>query len=104
MGADCGIDNLDDIGKMVDLCNAYGLDTIEAGVTIGVAMDSGLLPFGDAEGAINLLEEMGKGTPLGRLLGMGAAGVAKPSAIHGARRSRVRPCPPTNRGPSRASA
>ena len=77
LGADCGIDNLDDVAKMVELCNAYGLDTIEAGVTIGVAMDSGLLPFGDAKGAINLLEEMGKGTPTGRLLGMGAAGVAQ---------------------------
>ena len=77
LGADCGIDNLDDIGKMVELCNAYGLDTIEAGVTIGVAMDSGMLPFGDAKGAINLLEEMGKGTPTGRLLGTGAAGVAR---------------------------
>jgi aldehyde:ferredoxin oxidoreductase len=77
LGADCGIDDLDAIGKMVELCNAYGLDTIEAGVTIGVAMDSGMLPFGDAKGAINLLEEMGKGTPSGRLLGMGAAGVAR---------------------------
>jgi len=77
LGANCGIDDLDKIAKMVHLCNAYGLDTIEAGVTIGVAMDSGLLEFGDADGAIGLLEEMGKGTPLGRLLGMGAADVAK---------------------------
>ncbi len=77
LGADCEIDDLDAVGKMVALCNGYGLDTIEAGVTIGVAMDSGLIPFGDVEGAINLLHEMGKGTPLGRLLGMGAAEVAK---------------------------
>jgi aldehyde:ferredoxin oxidoreductase len=76
-GADCGIDNLDAIGKMVELCNGYGFDTIEAGVTLGVAMDSGVLPFGDAKGAIKLLEKMGKGTPMGRLLGMGAANVAK---------------------------
>ncbi len=76
-GANCGISDLDAIGKMVTLCNAYGLDTIEAGVTMGVAMDSGLLPFGDAEGVIKLLHEIGKGTPTGRLLGMGAASVAK---------------------------
>ncbi len=44
-GANCGISDLDAIGKMVTLCNAYGLDTIEAGVTMGVAMDSGLLPW-----------------------------------------------------------
>lgn len=76
-GADCGIDNLDAIAEMVKLCNAYGLDTIEAGVTIGVAMDSGVLPFGDKKGAIKLLHEMGKGTPLGRIMGGGAAMVAK---------------------------
>lgn len=76
-GADCGIDDLDAIGEMVRLCNAYGLDTIEAGVTIGVAMDSGVLPFGDKEGTIKLLHEMGKGTPMGRILGGGAETVAK---------------------------
>lgn len=76
-GADCGIDDLDAIAKMVKLCNAYGLDTIEAGVTIGVAMDSGVLPFGDKKGAIKLLNEMGKGTPIGRILGGGTAMVAK---------------------------
>ncbi len=76
-GPDCGIDNLDKIGELVTLCNAYGLDTIETGVTLGVAMDSGLLPFGDVEGAIALLHEMGQGTPLGRLLGSGATTVGK---------------------------
>ncbi|MBN1875324.1 MAG: aldehyde ferredoxin oxidoreductase [Anaerolineae bacterium] len=77
LGANCGIDDLDGIGKMVYWCNAYGLDTIEAGDSIAVAMDSGLLPFGDLEGAINLIHEMGKGKPLGRVLGGGTAFVAK---------------------------
>ncbi|HPH94933.1 MAG TPA: aldehyde ferredoxin oxidoreductase C-terminal domain-containing protein [Anaerolineaceae bacterium] len=77
LGANCGIDDLDAIAHMNTLCNAYGLDTIEAGVTIGVAMQAGVIPFGDKEGAINLLHEMGKGTPLGRILGAGAAVTAK---------------------------
>ena len=55
----------------------YGLDTIEMGVAIGVAMEAGLTKFGDAEGAINLVEEVGKGTPLGRILGSGAAVTGK---------------------------
>jgi len=76
-GADCGIDDLDAIAEMVMLCNAYGLDTIETGVTMGVAMDSGVLPFGDKAGVIALIHEMGKGTPLGRILGAGAAFTAK---------------------------
>ncbi len=73
LGADCGIDNLEDVAEMNALCNAYGLDTIETGVTIGVAMASGVLPFGDSKGAIKLIHEMGQGTPQGRLLGAGAA-------------------------------
>jgi len=71
-GADCGIDNLDQIAELNELCNNYGLDTIETGVAIGVAMEAGVIPFGDGAGAINLVHEMGKGTPLGRILGGGA--------------------------------
>jgi aldehyde:ferredoxin oxidoreductase len=77
LGADCGIDSLDDIAEMVRLCNEYGLDTIETGTTIGVAMEAGVIPFGDGKGAINLIHEMGKGTPLGRILGTGTEGTGK---------------------------
>lgn len=77
LGADCGIDNLDDIAEMVRLCNEYGLDTIETGTTIAVAMGAGVIPFGDSKGAINLIHEMGKGTPLGRILGTGTEGTGK---------------------------
>jgi aldehyde:ferredoxin oxidoreductase len=71
LGADCGIDSLDDIAEMIRLCNEYGLDTIETGTTIAVAMEAGVIAFGDGKGAINLIHEMGKGTPLGRILGSG---------------------------------
>jgi aldehyde:ferredoxin oxidoreductase len=71
LGADCGIDNLDDIAEMVRLCNDYGLDTIETGTTIAVAMQAGVIPFGDGKAAIKLLHDMGKSTPLGRILGGG---------------------------------
>ncbi|MCK9362512.1 MAG: aldehyde ferredoxin oxidoreductase [Syntrophales bacterium] len=71
LGADCGIDNLDDVAEMIHLCNAYGLDTIETGTAIAVAMEGGVIKFGDSKGAINLVEEMGKATPMGRILGGG---------------------------------
>jgi aldehyde:ferredoxin oxidoreductase len=71
LGADCGVDDLDDIAEMIRLCNEYGLDTIETGTAIAVAMEAGVIPFGDGKGAINLIHEMGKGTPLGRILGSG---------------------------------
>ena len=75
LGADCGIDDLDDVAIMNGLCNDYGLDTIETGVTIGVAMEAGVIPFGDSKGAINLIHEMGKGTPQGRILGEPLTGI-----------------------------
>lgn len=73
LGANCGIDSLDDIAELVRLCNDYGLDTIETGVTLGVAMEAGLARFGDAKRAIELVKEIGCGTPLGHILGNGAA-------------------------------
>ncbi|MBC7235805.1 MAG: aldehyde ferredoxin oxidoreductase [Chloroflexi bacterium] len=77
LGANCGIDSLDDIAELVRLCNAYGLDTIETGTTLAVAMEGGVAAFGDGKRAIELVHEMGKGTPLGRLLGGGTALAAK---------------------------
>ncbi len=77
LGANCGIDDLDGISKMVYWCNAYGVDTIETGDSIAVAMDSGYLSFGDLKGAQNLIHEMGKGSPMGRILGGGTEFVAK---------------------------
>lgn len=71
-GANCGIDDLDAIAMMDRLDDDFGVDTIEMGATIGVAMDAGLAEFGDAEAAINLVKEVGKGSPLGRILGSGA--------------------------------
>ena len=72
-GGNCGIDDLDAIAKLDYLDDNYGIDTIEMGVTIGVAMEAGLIKFGDSEGAIKLVEEVGQGTHLGRILGNGAA-------------------------------
>ncbi len=72
LGANCGIGDLDDIADLIWACNDVGLDTIEMGAAIAVAMDGGLLKFGDAEGAKKLLhEEVRRGTPLGRIIGNG---------------------------------
>jgi aldehyde:ferredoxin oxidoreductase len=73
LGGNCEIDDLDAIAMLDRLCDDYGLDTIEMGATIGVAMEAGLVKFGDGQASINLLKEVGKGTPLGRILGNGAA-------------------------------
>lgn len=73
LGANCGIDSLDVTGELIRLCNDYGVDTIEAGVTIGVAMEAGVAKFGDGKKAIEMMHEIGKCTPLGHILGGGAA-------------------------------
>ena len=71
-GANCGIDDLDAIAQLDRLDDDYGIDTIEMGATIGVAMEAGIADFGDADAAIRLVNEVGTGTPLGRVLGNGA--------------------------------
>ncbi len=76
-GGNCGIGDLDAIAMLDFLDDNYGLDTIEMGATIGVAMEAGLAKFGDAEAAINLVKEVGKGSYLGRILGNGAAFTGK---------------------------
>jgi aldehyde:ferredoxin oxidoreductase len=71
MGSNLGIDNLDDIARLNWEVNDLGLDSIEVGAALGVAADAGLLRFGDAERALELLREIRRGSPLGRVLGNG---------------------------------
>lgn len=71
LGANCGIYNLDDIGELNRACNDLGVDTIEAGDTLAVAMEGGLAEFGDGKGALKLMEEIRKKTPTGRILSQG---------------------------------
>jgi aldehyde:ferredoxin oxidoreductase len=80
-GGNCGISDLDKIAMMDFLDDNYGIDTIEMGATIAVAMDAGLAKFGDADAAIRMIHEVGKGTPLGRILGSGAAATGKAYGI-----------------------
>jgi aldehyde:ferredoxin oxidoreductase len=82
LGANCGIDNLDIIARMTRECNDLGLDTIEAGNSIAIAMEGGLLEFGDAEGALKLFNEIRNKTPMGRILGQGVEATAKAFGVH----------------------
>jgi len=77
LGANCGISDLDTVGKLIWQCNDLGIDTIETGGAIAVAMEAGLAEFGDGEKAIAMLEEIRLGTPLGHILGQGALTTGK---------------------------
>lgn len=77
LGSNLDIDDIDAIARMDRLCDDYGIDTIEMGCAIGVAMEANVLPFGDAARAIEILHEVGKGTVLGRVIGNGALTTGK---------------------------
>ena len=72
LGPNCGIGDLDDVADLNHLCNQVGVDTIECGAAIGVAMEAGVINFGDAEGAKDIVKQIGQGTYLGRIIGNGA--------------------------------
>ena len=77
LGANLGIDDVNAIAAMDRLADDYGLDTIEMGVTLGIAAAAGVMDFGDSARAIALINEIGQGTTLGRILGEGAAVTAR---------------------------
>ncbi len=72
-GAHCMIKDLDDIAVMDALCDDFGVDTIDTGVAVGVAMEAGIIPWGDGKAAIELVKKIGTDDPMGRILGNGAA-------------------------------
>ena len=77
MGSNLGFDDLDTIARLNWEANDIGIDSIEIGAALGVAAEAGLWAFGDSEGAATLLDEIRRGTPLGRVLGSGAAVVGR---------------------------
>ncbi|MGA6924147.1 MAG: aldehyde ferredoxin oxidoreductase C-terminal domain-containing protein [Desulfosarcina sp.] len=77
MGGMIGNDDLDTIARLDFLCDDIGLDTMNTGVSIAVAMDAGYKPFGDGAAAIEMLEEVAKGTDFGKIIGSGPDAVGK---------------------------
>jgi aldehyde:ferredoxin oxidoreductase len=77
-GANLGIKDLDMIAKIDALMDDIGIDAIETGVTLGLAVDAGIIEYGDGERAYEILKyELAKGTPLGRIIGSGAGNLGK---------------------------
>jgi len=83
-GSDCLVSDLAAIVKANDLCNQYGMDTIEVGATIAFAIEcyeNGLitkedtggieLKWGNAEAVVAMTEKIGKREGLGAILADG---------------------------------
>ncbi|GAB4480339.1 MAG: aldehyde ferredoxin oxidoreductase C-terminal domain-containing protein [Anaerolineae bacterium] len=89
MGSNLGINDPDMIARLNDLCNDMGMDTIDTGAALGVAAEAGYMMWGDAARALELMDEVRRGTPLGRIIGSGAAlagkvlGVTRVPAVKG---------------------
>ena len=80
-GSNLLIDNLDDIARIDHLCDDAGIDTIEFGVTMGVAMDAGKVQWGDAQKVFEILEEIKEGSKVGNLYGNGVCHLGKELGI-----------------------
>ncbi len=89
-GSNCGVDDLRAISKANELCNAYGLDTISAGMAVAFAMEcfeNGLLTpkdtdglelrFGNAAAMVEMTRRICEREGLGDLLAEGPARAAK---------------------------
>ena len=84
LGANCGCSSKEAIAKMIYLANDYGIDTIELGNCISVAMEAsqrglirGKLEWGDADKMIDLVHKIGKRQGLGDKLAEGGWRAAK---------------------------
>jgi len=89
MGSNCHIKDLDQIARLDHLCDDLGLDTMDIGAGMGVAMEGGLLEWGDGEGAFRLLSGLTAGDEDARVLADGCVamgkrlGVARVPAVKG---------------------
>jgi len=77
LGANGMIDDLDTIAYADRECDDVGVDSIDVTVAVCVAMEAGIIKWGDGKAALDLIKEIRKGTPLGRILGCGAAAVGR---------------------------
>ncbi len=83
-GAYCANDNLDAIAYLSNLCNDYGMDTIEMGAVLATAMEASekeliveRVPWGDARKMVELVHKTALREGLGNTLAEGVARAAK---------------------------
>ena len=88
-GSNCEVDDLDAIARFDRACDDLGLDTIDVGGAIGVAMEAGRIPWGDGAKMTEVVESIYNDDPLGLLIGNGcevagkALGVSRIPTVKG---------------------
>ena len=77
LGSNLEVDDIEAVAEMDRRCDDLGLDTIEIGNAFGLAMEAGVLPWGDWRGVLRIFDEdIARGTALGRTLGGGTVRAA----------------------------
>lgn len=76
-GSNCDIDDLDFIAQIDRFCDDFGIDTIDFGAGVAIAMDEGRIGWGDKEAVNGLLKEISEGTEFGKILADGAQSVGE---------------------------
>ncbi len=71
VGSNCMIDDIDIVAQINRVCNDVGVDTMDVGGAIGVAMEAGLMSWGDGKAALNLAKEIVKRSDNGLMIGNG---------------------------------
>jgi len=76
-GPNLTISDLDAVARIDRTCDDIGVDAIETCVSLGIMMEAGVIPWGDADAVLGMLEKIRQGDPLGRLLASGARTVGR---------------------------
>lgn len=76
-GSNCDIYDYDFIAETDRFCDDFGVDTIEVGNAVAIAMEEGKIAWGDIEAVRNIYKEMQIDQGLGKLVSDGAVAVGK---------------------------
>lgn len=77
-GGNALIKDIDQIAALDRACDDMGVDTIETGNAIAIAMDGGIIPWGDGEAALKLIRGMAdKRDHLAKIIGSGVTFTAQ---------------------------
>lgn len=82
LGADAGIEDLDAIAYIDRAMDDVGIDSIETAVAVAVAMDGGMIPWGDGKAVLEIVKDMAKPTPIARLIASGAGVVGTACGLY----------------------
>jgi aldehyde:ferredoxin oxidoreductase len=75
-GSNLLIEDIDILAQIDHKCDDAGIDTIEFGCTMGVAMDAGKVKWGDGKKVLQILDEIKEGSELAELYGNGVCHLA----------------------------